>query len=126
MFVQVLNRGVSLHGRRLTARNWVFSYTPEELCEEVEQLADAANKTYHEGFGGGKNAQDSSQNGANGGSKKVNDTKGVKQACGISLLLSSTSRAMSHSTENHRWSVHEHKIIGGNVSTPHNQDRNAR
>ena len=44
LFVQVLNRGVSFHGQRLRARNWVFSYSPKELWEEVERLADAANK----------------------------------------------------------------------------------
>ena len=31
LFVQVLNRGVSFHGHRLKAKNWVFSYTPKEL-----------------------------------------------------------------------------------------------
>ena len=50
LFVQVLNRGVSFHGRRLKARNWVFSYAPKELWEEVERLADAANQNYHEGL----------------------------------------------------------------------------
>ena len=33
LFVQVLNRGVSFHGHRLKAKNWVFSYTPKELWE---------------------------------------------------------------------------------------------
>ena len=127
LFVQVLNRGVSFHGCRLRARNWVFSYTPKELWEEVERLADAANQNYHEGLGGGKNTQGNTQKGANGGNKKVNDTKGVQQECGICLLLGSTGRAKSHSTENHRWSAHDHKTIGENVSTPpQNQDKNAR
>ena len=44
VFVQVLNRGVSFHGQRLKARNWVFSYTRKELWEKVERLADAANQ----------------------------------------------------------------------------------
>ena len=55
LFVQVLNRGVSFHGHRLKAKNWVFSYTPKELWEEVERLADAANQNFHEGLGGNKN-----------------------------------------------------------------------
>ena len=127
LFVQVLNRGVSFHGQRLRARNWVFLYTPKELWEEVERLADAANQNYHKGLGGGKNAQQNAQGGANPGNKKVNDTKGVRQECGICLLLRSTNRAKSHSTENHRWSAHDHKIVGGNVSSPpQNSDRNAR
>ena len=43
------------------------------------------------------------------------------------LLLGSTNRANSHSTENHRWSARDHKIIRENVSdTPPNSDRNAR
>ena len=46
LFVQVLNRGVSFHGNRLKARNWVFSFTPQELWEEVERLADAANQNF--------------------------------------------------------------------------------
>ena len=126
MFVQVLNRGVSFDGERLKARNWVFLYTPKELWEEVELLADAANKNYHEGLGGGKNSQQNAQGGANGSNKKVNDTQGVQQECGICLMLGSTDRAKSHSTENHRWSVHDHKIIGENVSNPpQNSDRNA-
>ena len=45
LFVQVLNRGVSFHGQRLRARNRVFSYTPKELWEEVEWLADAQTKS---------------------------------------------------------------------------------
>ena len=57
----------------------------------------------------------------------MNDTRGVQQECGICLLLGSTNRAKSHSTENHWWSAHDHKIIGENVSNPtHNSDRNAR
>ena len=62
LFVQVLNRGVSLHGHRLRAKNWVFSYTPKELWEEVERLADAANQNFHEGLGGNKNTQQNTQN----------------------------------------------------------------
>ena len=31
LFVRVLNKGVSFPGRRLQARNWLFSYSPEEL-----------------------------------------------------------------------------------------------
>ena len=54
LFVQVLNRGVSFDGHRLKAKNWVFSYTPKELWEEVERLADAANQNFHEGLGGNK------------------------------------------------------------------------
>ena len=38
--------------------------------------------------------------------------------CGICLLLGSTNRAKSHSTERHRWSGHDHEIIGENVSNP--------
>ena len=57
----------------------------------------------------------------------MNDTKGFQQECGICLLLGSTNRAKSHSTENHRRSGHDHKIIGENVSNPpQNSDRNAR
>ena len=44
LFVQVLNKGVSFHGHRLKTKNWVFSFTPKELWEEVERLADAANR----------------------------------------------------------------------------------
>ena len=64
LFVQVLNRGVSFHGHRLKAKNWVFSFTPQELWEEVERLADAANQNFHEGLGGNKNTQQNTQNGA--------------------------------------------------------------
>ena len=78
LFVQVLNRGVSLHGQRLKARNWLFSYTPKELWEEVERIADAANQNYHEGLGGGKNSQQNAQGGANRSNETVNDTKGVQ------------------------------------------------
>ena len=74
LFVQVLNRGVSFHGQRLKARNWVFLYTPKELWEEVERLADAANQNYHEGIGGGNNSQQNTQGRANR-STKVKDKK---------------------------------------------------
>ena len=101
LFVQVLNRGVSFHGHRLKAKNWVFSYTPKELWEEVERLADAANQNFHEGLGGNKNTQQDTQNGAQKGNKKVNDTRNVQQHCSICLLLGSTNRAKTHSTDNH-------------------------
>ena len=127
LFAQVLRGGVSFHGQRLKARNWVFSYTLKELWEEVERLADAANQIYHEGLGGGKNSQQNAQGGADRSNKKVNDTKGVQQDCGICLMFGSTNRAKSHSTETHRWSAHDHKIIGENVSNPpQNSDINAR
>ena len=127
LFVQVLNRGVSVHRQCRKARNWVFLSTPKELWEEVERLADAVNQNYHEGLGGGKNAQQHAQGGANRSNKKVNDTEGVQQECGICLLLGCTNRAKSHSTENHRWSAHDHKIVGEKVSNPpQNSDRNAR
>ena len=48
----------------------------------------------------------------------MNDTKVVQQECGICLLVSSTGRARTHSSENHRWSAHDHKIIGEGVSNP--------
>ena len=99
LFVQVLNRGVSFHGHRLKAKNWVFSYTPKELWEEVERLADAANQNFHEGLGGNKNTQQNTQNGAQKGNKKVNDTWNVQQHCSICLLLGSTNRAKTHSTD---------------------------
>ena len=85
LFVQVLNRGVSFHGQRLRGRNWVFLYTPKELWEEVERLADAANQNYHEGLGAGKNPQQNVQGSANMNNKKVNDIKGVQQECCICL-----------------------------------------
>ena len=73
LFVQALNQEVTFHGCRLRAKNWVFLYTPKELWEEVEQLADAANENYHEGIGGGKNAQGTSQKCTNGQKKTVNN-----------------------------------------------------
>ena len=126
LFVQVLNRGVSFHGHRLKAKNWVFSYTPKELWEEVERLADAANQNFHEGLGGNKNTQQNTQNGAQKGNKKVNDTRNVQQHCSICLLLGSTNRAKTHSTDNHRWSPYDHKVIGENISNSQNSDRNDR
>ena len=54
LFAQVLNRGPSFHWRRLRAKNCDFSYTRKELWEEVEQMANAANRTYHQGLGSGK------------------------------------------------------------------------
>ena len=127
LFVQVLNRVVSFHAQCLKARNWVFLYTRKELSEEVERLADAANQNYHEGLRGSKNSQPNTQDVANRSNKKVNDTKGVLQECGICLMLRSMNRAKSHPTDNHRWSAHDHKIIADNVSnSPENSDRNAR
>ena len=126
LFVQVLNKGVSFHGHRLKAKNWVFSFTPKELWEEVERLADAANQNFHEGLGGNKNTQQNTQNGAQKGNKKVNDTRNVQDHCSICLLLGSTNRAKTHSTGNHRWSTYDHKVIGENISNPQNSDRNDR
>ena len=55
----------------------------------------------------------------------MNDTKGLQQDRGICLLLGSTNRAKSHSTENYRSSAQDHKSLGENVSNPfRNSDRN--
>ena len=92
----------------------------------VERLANAAHQKYHEGYVGGKNSQQNTQGGVNKSNSKGNDTKGVQQECGIANLLGSTGEANSHSTDNHRWSAHDHKMIGDNVSNPpQNPDENA-
>ena len=50
----------------------------------------------------------------------MNDTQNVQQHCSICLLLGSTNRAKSHSTDNHRWSPYDHKVIGENISNSQN------
>ena len=47
---EVINQGVSLGGIRLVAKPWVFSFTPAELWEELEKLADANHQQFHEGL----------------------------------------------------------------------------
>ena len=118
LFIQVLNRGVSFFWRRPRARSRVLSYTPKELWQGVERLDATATKNYPEGLGGGKNSQQNTQGGANKSNKKVKGTKRVKQECGICLSIGSRGRANSHCTVNHRWSAHDHKIIGENDSNP--------
>ena len=56
----------------------------------------------------------------------MNDTRNVQQHCSICLLLGSTNRAKTHSTDNHRWSPYDHKVIGENISNSQNSDRNDR
>ena len=57
----------------------------------------------------------------------MNDTKCVQQECGICLMLGSMNPAKSHPTGNHRWSAHDHKIIGERVSNPpQNSETNAQ
>ena len=95
-------------GSALGPRNWVFLYTPKEVWEEVERLADAANQNYHEGLGGGKSSGQNTQNGgAKRSNKKVNDTRKVSSMqCGVCLLARVYEPSEdATSTENDRWSA---------------------
>ena len=47
-FNEVVNRGVSFGGTRLVAKPWVFSFTPTELCDDLEKLADANHRQFHD------------------------------------------------------------------------------
>ena len=50
IFNELVNRGVSFGGTRLVAKPWVFSFTPTELWEELQKLADANHQQFHEGL----------------------------------------------------------------------------
>ena len=91
---QVVNGGVSFGGTRLVAKSWVFSLRPTELCDELEKLADANHQQFHEGFSRNLPSK-------RGNAKNVNNTQPEDSA--ICLSFGHTSRAKSHSTENHSW-----------------------
>ena len=68
IFDEVVNRGVSFGGTRLVAKPWIFSFTPTELWEELEKLADANHQQFHEGL-----RQNPPSKGGN--QKNLNNTK---------------------------------------------------
>ena len=76
------------------AKPWVFSFTPTELWEELEKLADANHQQFHEGFSRNPPCKGGNQ-------KNVNNTQ--SKDCAICLFFGHTNRAKSHSTENHWW-----------------------
>ena len=94
IFNEVVNRGVSFGGTRLVAKPWVFSFTPTELWEELEKLADANHQQFHEGLSRNPPSKGGNQ-------KTVNNTQ--SKDCAICLSFGHTNRAKSHSTENHWW-----------------------
>ena len=94
IFNEVVNRGVSFGGTRLVAKPWVFSFTPTELWEELEKLADANHQQFHEGLSQNPPSKGGNQN-------NVNNTQ--SKDCAICLSFGHTNRAKSHSTENHWW-----------------------
>ena len=76
------------------AKPWVFSFTPTELWEELEKLADANHQQFHEGLSRNPPSKGGNQ-------KNVNSTQ--SEDCAICLSFGHTNRAKSHSTENHWW-----------------------
>ena len=94
IFNEVVNRGVSFGGTWLLAKPWVFSFTPTELWEELEKLADANHQQFHEGL---------SRNPPSKGGNQKNVKNTQSKDCAICLSFGHTNRAKSHSTENHWW-----------------------
>ena len=76
------------------AKPWVFSFTPTELWEELEKLADANHQQFHEGL---------SRNPPSKGGNQKNVNNAQSKDCAICLSFGHTNRAKSHSTENHWW-----------------------
>ena len=94
IFNKVVNRGHSFGGTQLVAKPWIFSFTPTELWEELEKLADANHQQFHKGWSRNPPSK-------GGNAKNVNDTQ--SKDCAICLSFGQTNRAKSHSTENHWW-----------------------
>ena len=94
IFNEVINGGVSFGRTRLVAKPWVFSFTPTELWEALEKLADANHQQFHEGLSRNPPSK-------GGNAKNVNYTQ--SKNCAICLSFGHTNRAHSHSTENHMW-----------------------
>ena len=76
------------------AKPWVFSFTPTELWEELEKLADVNHQQFHEGLSPNPPSKA-------GNAKDVNNTQ--SKDCAICLSFGHTNRAKSHATENHWW-----------------------
>ena len=72
----------------------VFSFTPTELWEELEKLANANDQQLHDGLGRKPPSK-------GGNAKNVNNTQ--SKDCAIRLSFGHTNRAKSHSTKNHWW-----------------------
>ena len=94
IFNEVVNRGVSVGGTRLVAKAWVFSFTPTELWEELEKLADSNHQQFHEGL---------SRNPPSKGGNQMNVNNTPSKDYAICLSFGHTNRAKSHFTENHWW-----------------------
>ena len=91
---EVVNQGVYLGGTWPVAKPPVFSFTPAELWEELEKLADANDQQPHEGLSRNLPSKGGNQ-------KNVNNTQ--SKDCANCLSFGHTNRAKSHSTENHWW-----------------------
>ena len=76
------------------AKLWVFSFTPTELWEELEKLADAIHQHFYEGVSRNPPSK-------GGNAKNLNNTRSKDGA--ICLSFGHTNCAKSHSTENHWW-----------------------
>ena len=94
IFNDVVNQGVSFGGTRLVAKLWVLSFTPTELLEELEKLADANHQQFHEGL---------SRNPPSKGGNQKNVINTQSKNWAICLSFGHTNRAKSHFTENHWW-----------------------
>ena len=73
---KVVNQGVSCEGARLVTKPWVFSFTPTELWEELEKLADANHQQFHEELSRNPRSK-------GGNAKNVNNTQSNNRAIGF-------------------------------------------
>ena len=76
------------------AKPWVLSFTPTELWEELEKMADANHQQFHEEL---------SLNPPSKGGNQKNVNNMQSEDCVICLSFDHPNRAKSHSTENHWW-----------------------
>ena len=76
------------------AKPWVFSFTPTELWEELEKLADANHQQVHEGLSRNPPSEGGNQ-------RNVNNTQ--SRDCAICLSFDHTNRAKAHPARNNWW-----------------------
>ena len=103
IFNEVVNLGVSFGATWLVAKPWVFSFTPSELWDELEKMADANRQQFCEGLSHNPPSK-------GGNANNVNNTQ--SKDCTTCLSFGQTSRAKSHSTENHWWNKTNAEGVG--------------
>ena len=100
-FIKMVNNKIKYKGILLQVFPWVFSYSVDQVWDQLEKIANLERQK----------AQDSK-----GFGTKVNAV--TNNGCAVSLSMGKDQRAATHSTANHLWQASDVKFIQGKVADP--------